>query len=515
MNSKTSKAFGIKFTYLLFYSIAAIILFLPVLNKNFVSDDFVVLKRVCLQRTIYIQGFFRPLSDCSIYLNYLLIGLKPIGFNLVNIFIHSINSFLLFEFCLKWKWTTDIVMQRRYALIASILFLTYPFHNEAIVWLLGRGSSLAATFGIAALLIFLSGWNDKAKFFGVCLSYFTGLMAYESIIILPILICLLLIEKKVSSITYFKWAIAFAITGIMHILFRYNFSGALFGSYGEKILKLHWLSYPGNILKVMSRLIIPPIKNSFLFLMISITIVLASSLTVFFTFFRLKKQILHKHFVFILISIIGCTLMVPFLLAVSTRTSESDRLLYLPSLFVCCFISFLICSWIQTRSARQLVVVLLCIYNIIFLELNNYNWFKAGSAIHSILKLLQSDTGSNRIFIANVPNEVNGAYIFREGFKDALIINKIDTSRVSVINKLSKELVTNPDETWKPVFYKTKIFIPPLLQIKTGLQADTGLKSSDTIHYTLPANSKLYYWDQHNFILLKQHAIFFNAESAE
>ena len=505
MNIKTASASGNKFIYLLSYAVGGIILFLPVLNKNFVSDDYVVLKRVCLEGTIGIYGFFRPLSDWSIYLNYLVSGFHPFGFNLVNILLHSVNSFLLFKFCLKWKWTSDDVLHHRYAFMASILFLTYPFHNEAIVWLLGRGSLLAGTFIIAALLIFLSGWNDRIKFFGVCACYFIGLLAYESIIILPLLIFILLTGNKASARTYLAWVMVFVITGIVHFFFRYNFSGGVFGKYEESLFRNSWLDYAANILKVTSRLIVPPIKNSFIFLIVSAMLSLTAIYVFFYKVIIIKKQIPYKHFVFQLTSIIGCTLIIPFLVALSTKTSEGDRLLYIPSFFLCCFISFILCVWIRSIFPGKLIFILACIYNVVFLELNNYNWFLAGKATCSILQSLKSDT-TKKIFVANLPNEIKGAYIFREGFKDALIINGIDTLKVIVINKLSKELLTDINETWVPVYYKKKIFIPPLLEVRSGVQTTTILNRSGVMEYALPVDGKLYYWDQHKFVLLKAYA---------
>src|SRR6266705_830143 len=127
---------------LLFFIIGALILFFPIINRSFASDDFLVLKRVGIDKIIRIKGFFRPLSDITLYLNYLAGGFNPVGYYLFNILLHGINSFLLFQFSLKWKWTTNDSQQRVYAFIAGLLFLTYPFHSEGITWILGRGSGM-------------------------------------------------------------------------------------------------------------------------------------------------------------------------------------------------------------------------------------------------------------------------------------------------------------------------------------------------------------------------------------
>ncbi len=48
------------------------------------------------------------------------------------------------------------------------------------------------------------------------------------------------------------------------------------------------------------------------------------------------------------------------------------------------------------------------------------------------------DTGKS-VLIMNVPDEYNGAYIFRHGFEDALVINRLDTSRIKRISRLKWE----------------------------------------------------------------------------
>ena len=86
------------FYTLFFFLVTAIVLFFPVLHRSFASDDFLVLKRVALDRIILIKGFFRPLSDITLYFNYWIGGFNPVGYYLFNIILHGINSFLLFLF---------------------------------------------------------------------------------------------------------------------------------------------------------------------------------------------------------------------------------------------------------------------------------------------------------------------------------------------------------------------------------------------------------------------------------
>jgi hypothetical protein len=157
---------------------------------------------------------------------------------------------------------------------------------------------------------------------------------------------------------------------------------------------------------------------------------------------------------------------------------------------------------IETPTRRLLIVASLCFYNVILLESNNINWMRAGNATYSIIQILKSDSASG-ICIANLPNETKGAYIFREGFKEALIVNKIDTGRFIIINKLSKEQKTDSREIWKPVYYEKKLFIPPELEVLLDKGFDTFPEKKGMLYYRLPALSHLYYWNQRSLILWK------------
>jgi hypothetical protein len=72
---------------------------------------------------------YRPLTVITFRLNYLLNGLQPYGYHIVNVFLHLIVTQLYFRFCLKF------VNSRRIALIASTLFAVHPLKTEAVIHL--------------------------------------------------------------------------------------------------------------------------------------------------------------------------------------------------------------------------------------------------------------------------------------------------------------------------------------------------------------------------------------------
>jgi hypothetical protein len=430
---------GNPFVRLLLFCLGSLALFFPAIGRTFAADDFQVMKRVGMDKTILIRGFFRPLSDITLYFNYLIGGFDPAGYYVFNILIHGVNSFLLFWFCLKWKWTEERDRQRVYALIAALLFLTYPFHNEGIVWVIGRGASLATLFGLASLLILVSDGRTGPKIIWACLLYFIGMSAYEPILLLPLMIFIILYTRGAGQREMLYWLAALAGTLLVHLALRRAVAGEVIGSYGSGFFGPKILQYAGNVFKVGGRLFLPPTENTRL--MAGYFIVLSGVLAVILVLFfrgpgRLPGRKRYFGALFFLLSV-GCIM--PVLSAVSTKTSESDRLLYFPSFFLCCGISFLLVNLVKAGHWLTGAVVVLLTYNVFFLEENNRNWGKASESVREILAVIGARGSAGKIFVVNLPDERDGAFIFRLGLPDALLIRGMDTSRLVIVNHLTRD----------------------------------------------------------------------------
>ncbi|PWT78021.1 MAG: hypothetical protein C5B59_02630 [Bacteroidetes bacterium] len=482
---------------------ASFLLFLPNINRSFASDDFRVLKRIAIDKIIWIKGFFRPVSDFTLHLNYLLGGFNPAGYYLFNILIHGINSFLLFRFCLSLKFSENDSRQTLFAFIASLLFLTYPFHTEGIVWILGRGASMATTFGLSALLIVMSDWPEKRKILLTSICYFLGLATYESIILLPIIILVLLYRQGMTRRKLVIWTVSMIATLVIHLLIRVEIAGSIAGSYGESFLHIRPLHYIGNFFKVTGRLFLPPVYQSRSFVLLFIPLILLLSL-LFFLFIRGNKKnpLLVTYFSKLIIAL-SIASIVPILFSVSTKTSESDRFLYFPSCFLCCSISFLIINLFVTRLGLFLSIVPLTLYNVFFLEKSNLNWMKASSITKDILASIQSQDSSKNIFFINLPGDLEGAFIFRLGLKDALLINKVDPSRLTIVNNLNSEQIRGLPGEIRTEVKSNEIDIPPVVTIKKDRQENNTSVTNDHICLYPSNESIILYWDKQKVVRLE------------
>lgn len=484
---------------LLIFVVFSFALYLPTINKSFVSDDFLVIRRVGLNGILFVQGFFRPLSDLSIYFNYLIGGFNPVGYNIFGILLHAFNCFLLLRFCEQWKWTKDETLQRRYALLAAILFLCYPFHNESIVWILGRASSMANAFGILGLVILTSSLKEKIKIFLFCLCFFAGLTSYESIMILPVLVWVILYEGKSSWYRLITWTFAMTVTFILHLIARIKISGVLLGSYGEGFFTVKRLHYFTNIFKVTARLFLPPIERSFIFAMAcGILIVLLIVLSVF-----TWRRTTNKRYFIKIIALISIASVVSILFSVSTKTSESDRFLHFPSFFVCCFTSFVLINLITQPNKFRVAAIMICLYFIYFLEKNNSHWIRASNMTKNIISTISENLNHQKLFIVDLPDEYKGAYVFRLGLKDALLINKIDTTNIVVVNNIKGEQMRLISTIIVPIKHgsETKIF-PGVRINESPLQTEFRVEGNPIIIVSPGSDNGVLYWNNQELMKL-------------
>ena len=69
---------------------------------------------------------YRPLCVASFRLNYMVHGLEPMGYHLVNVVLHAVVCYLYVHMCAL------VFAQVWPALLAGLLFAVHPIHTEAV-----------------------------------------------------------------------------------------------------------------------------------------------------------------------------------------------------------------------------------------------------------------------------------------------------------------------------------------------------------------------------------------------
>jgi len=468
-------------------------LFFRILDNVFLSDDYLSLHRVLIEKRIIYKGIFRPLIDVSFYFNYLLSGLNPSSYYLVNILIHCTASFMVYRLSQRFILFAE-KDQFYFALLTGFLFLIYPFHNESIVWLTGRLSSIACLCGLLILVWSLQRENRRKYFLASVAVYLFALTGYESIILLPFIILVLTWEQIGSRKSSIRLFIGWSVITIIYIVIRLIISDELTSGYGARIYNGNGIGkYVLKFFKTTGRLLLPPMENSSLMVKVWIVIIVSIVAIHFFLMKQLKQTQITRRYVLLIIALL-ISMALPASFGISTRTSEGDRLLYFPSVFLC----MILACWIFLLAKgipRWIVVGLVSVYFLFFLQKNNERWEFASETVEKILEEAESQPTMKKIFV-NIPEELEGALVFREGFNAALRLKNIDTAKIVCINYLDRLQYLEVKEDIIPERKSDQIFIYPVTLLKNKDDSWKIGNIQNGRSLMIDSNTNIFYWNK-------------------
>jgi tetratricopeptide (TPR) repeat protein len=181
--------------------VIALAVFAPALNGTFIFDDFHLPfadPHAAEMPARFWIGGVRPALIATYWLNFLISGTNPLGYHVVNVFLHAVTSvviFLIYDRLLAISRTPfpSILDRRWFALFGAALFLLHPLQTEPVDYIAGRSELLSGCFFFAAWLVFLRNFEQNASF-GLTLKILIlgglGILGKESAISLPGLLLL-------------------------------------------------------------------------------------------------------------------------------------------------------------------------------------------------------------------------------------------------------------------------------------------------------------------------------------
>jgi len=183
-------------------TVLPLLIYLNSLGNTFVYDDYLtVTNNHFIREWRYLSAFFnqkyfvvsneltyRPIVTLSYFVDYAIWQLKPWGYHLTNVIIHTINVYLVYfaAYCLFRNRTT--------AFISCLLFSLHPIFSEAVNAVSYREDLLSATFLLAAFILFVKyNQNPTRRSFSIryplsLLSYLLAMVSKETATVLPLLI---------------------------------------------------------------------------------------------------------------------------------------------------------------------------------------------------------------------------------------------------------------------------------------------------------------------------------------
>ncbi len=137
--------------------------------------------------TSFYGGNYAPIQMLSYLIDYSIWGVRPAGFILTNILLHTCNGLLFYHILIM------LGSRRWWALLAASIFLLHPVQVESVVWIAQRKNLLAMTFFLLALIGYLlyraRGWADGRAFYIASLVAFVlALLSKSVVVILPVVL---------------------------------------------------------------------------------------------------------------------------------------------------------------------------------------------------------------------------------------------------------------------------------------------------------------------------------------
>lgn len=450
-----------QFVILGLFLLAGFLAFANIINSYFLSDDFAQIGKVLAGDLSVVWGkahggFFRPLFIFSYLIDSKIWGARPLGFHLTNIIFHSLNAFLTFKLTGRMIEGLTLTTESKKAVSigAGALFLLHPSHTEAVSWISGRADLIATFFCLASLLCFVAYARGK-RFSQIALSllcFALALLAKESAICLPFLVA---VTGVFMGHTGKDWkdrrqfiaviALYFSLL-LIFIAIRSVFIGSWVGGYGvsqhlnfspgwlrDRLLEASVRSVLPTLPRGLSRFLFKPLQSA-VFILFSLACAgFVSALMVLRRRrFGPDKRREQNRFLLVLGALFLLSLLPAINLRLSLYQTLGERFLYLPSVFSCLLMAYLLA--ILLRSHRLSLLAMICILSFYSVRLHQTNrlWGEAAELSRSIKDELADSATRDRLVVLNAPDNLRGVPVFHNGLPEALAYFQ-DRKRINLV----------------------------------------------------------------------------------
>ncbi len=407
------------------FIVAAFVLYWPTLSFTPFSDDHSALWNSGVRDIPWRTGFFRPLSDLSFRIGYQFGGTAVETHRSFNVLLHGVNAILLFVLCRQWSFA-------RGAFFGATLFLVYPFHQESIVWLVGRESALGASAVLLGLIIAGSGLPSFLRLLLMSMILLLGSLCYESaLLLLPLALLVTWSGLMPHWPRARKIALVLGSMTVIHFMLRSTGMALGDGGYLHDLFPKDPSAFLQRIPKTLARLFMPPEPDTSAQLIHGAVLLFA--LVMLVVLMRRAKEVIAVHsriVLWTLLILLSCSIAV--IAGVSTVTSESDRYLYLPSAFLCGMVGLLL-SRMQRPVLRWGAFMILGIVSLWQTSINHANWRAASATTESCIASLPMIPEDGQLWVNELPSDHHGAFIFRNGFPEALDLHGKAGKRIIVV----------------------------------------------------------------------------------
>src|SRR6185503_700031 len=151
--------------------------------------------------TTTLTGHYIPITWMTLGLNYVLGGMHPFGYHLVNLLLHACNAVLLYFLALRLYRAAGLPADSNWkgvsvsAVFAALFFALHPLRVESVAWVTERRDVLSLFFFLTSVLCYLRAVRTPERFklwYGVALAAFiAGVLSKAIVVTLPAALLLL------------------------------------------------------------------------------------------------------------------------------------------------------------------------------------------------------------------------------------------------------------------------------------------------------------------------------------
>lgn len=394
--------------------LVALLNFSNVVSGNFVADDMPYIVENEIIHTLFnpdilfskehlSRGFvkfnnYRPIYFFALSLEYYLFGLDPFPYHLINIFLHTINSFLLYYLTLKY--TNKKIL----AILSTLIFVVHPIHTEAVSNIIGLSELLTAFFLLLAIWSYSNSKTLNFYYFFSLICYLFGIMSKESGVVLPGIIILLDVCSSSLNSNNFKsklfYYIGYLLTFLGYLALKISIRGSIVnskqlvfteGNVLERIytMSLVFLEYfrlliwPNKLVAFYDIFLIPIVKTPTFQVVSALSLILA----LLFTGLILIKY--EKITAFSILFFFG-TMSVVSNIFFDLGVIMAERFLYFPSISICLLFGLGLYYLINKGNTLKLVGVSLSFFIICSMTVRTYfrnlDWLTQDSVREAFLR---------------------------------------------------------------------------------------------------------------------------------
>ncbi len=182
--------------YLLALCLAVIVPYIPAMQAGFVWDDRIFLEAEAIRdvsgiwqiwfspSVIENESHYWPLVYTTFWLEHKLWGFEPLGFHLVNIALHLVNTLLV------WRLVIRLAVPGAW-LIAAV-FAVHPLHVESVAWVMERKDLLSTLFYLTAFWTYIrfTKIHRKGNYVLSLVLFGAGMLCKSIVVTLPAVLLL-------------------------------------------------------------------------------------------------------------------------------------------------------------------------------------------------------------------------------------------------------------------------------------------------------------------------------------